>query len=125
MDHIANPRDDLTTYLLNVEFDGHKLDPSHTAGSLMVLLIAGIDTSWSAIGTSLWHLATTPMLIQHLEENPDDTHALSEIIHIYCDKLHDHDAAERFLEEALEPIANEDLRGAVRAGVQAALRSLL
>ena len=30
-----------------------------------------------------------------------------------------------FLEEALEPIANEDLRGAVRTGVQAALRSLL
>ena len=30
-----------------------------------------------------------------------------------------------FLEDALEPIANEDLRGAVRTGVQAALRSLL
>jgi Fe-S cluster assembly protein SufD len=30
-----------------------------------------------------------------------------------------------FLEEALEPIANEDLQGAVRTGVQAALRSLL
>ncbi len=36
------------------------------------------------------------------EKNPDDTHALSEIIHIYCDKLHNHDAAEHFLEEALQ-----------------------
>jgi hypothetical protein len=70
-DHIANPRDDLTTYLLNVEFDGHKLDPSHTAGSLMVLLIAGIDTSWSAIGTSLWHLATTPKDRERLVAEPD------------------------------------------------------
>ena len=30
-----------------------------------------------------------------------------------------------FLEDALEPIVNEDLRGAVRTGVQAALRGLL
>ena len=26
----------------------------------MLLLIAGIDTTWSAIGSSLWHLASTP-----------------------------------------------------------------
>lgn len=39
---------------------------------------------------------------KNLAENPDDMHALSEIIHMYCDKLHDHDAAERFLEEALQ-----------------------
>jgi cytochrome P450 len=26
----------------------------------VLLLIAGIDTTWSAIGSSLWHLATTP-----------------------------------------------------------------
>ena len=39
---------------------------------------------------------------KNLEENPEDMHALSEIIHLYCDKLHDHDAAERFLEDALQ-----------------------
>lgn len=39
---------------------------------------------------------------KNLVENPDDTHAMSEIIHIYCDKLHDHDAAEHFLEDALQ-----------------------
>jgi tetratricopeptide (TPR) repeat protein len=37
-----------------------------------------------------------------LEETPDDTHALSEIIHLYCDKLHNHDAAELFMEDALQ-----------------------
>ena len=26
----------------------------------VLLLIAGIDTTWSAIGSSLWHLATHP-----------------------------------------------------------------
>jgi cytochrome P450 len=59
-DHVANPRDDLTTYLINVELAGRKLEPTHVAGTIMLLLIAGIDTTWSAIGASLWHLAKTP-----------------------------------------------------------------
>jgi cytochrome P450 len=59
-DHIDNPREDLTTYLLNAELHGSKLDPSHVAGTMALLLIAGIDTTWSAIGASLWHLAKTP-----------------------------------------------------------------
>ena len=59
-DHQANPRDDLTTYLLNAELHGGKLDPAHVAGTMALLLIAGIDTTWSAIGASLWHLANNP-----------------------------------------------------------------
>jgi|ERR1700677_70530 len=39
---------------------------------------------------------------KNVEEDPEDMHALSEVIHIYCDKLHDHDSAERYLEEALK-----------------------
>ena len=27
-------------------------------GTLRLIMIAGIDTTWSAIGASLWHLAT-------------------------------------------------------------------
>jgi len=56
-DHLDNPRDDLTTYLINAELYGHKLEPSHVVGTMALLLIAGIDTTWSAIGASLWHLA--------------------------------------------------------------------
>ena len=59
-DHLKNPRDDLTTYLINAELDGRQLDPSHIVGTMALLLIAGIDTTWSAIGASLWHLAQTP-----------------------------------------------------------------
>ncbi len=59
-DHLDNPRDDLTTYLINAELHGHKLDPSHIVGTMALLLIVGIDTTWSAIGASLWHLAKTP-----------------------------------------------------------------
>ncbi|MGD0926579.1 MAG: cytochrome P450 [Streptosporangiaceae bacterium] len=59
-EHLENPREDLTTYLLNAELHGRKLDPDHVVGTMALLLIAGIDTTWSAIGASLWHLAKTP-----------------------------------------------------------------
>jgi hypothetical protein len=59
-DHLANPREDLTSYLLNAELYGRRLDPAHVVGTMALLLIAGIDTTWSAIGASLWHLAKTP-----------------------------------------------------------------
>jgi cytochrome P450 len=59
-DHIDNPREDLTTYLINAELYGQKLAPDHVVGTMALLLIAGIDTTWSAIGASLWHLAKNP-----------------------------------------------------------------
>jgi cytochrome P450 len=59
-DHLDNPREDLTSYLIDAELYGQKLETFHVAGSMSLLLIAGIDTTWSAIGASLWHLAKTP-----------------------------------------------------------------
>jgi len=69
-EHLDNPREDLTTYLINAELYGHKLEPSHVVGTLVLLLIAGIDTTWSAIGASLWHLAKTPADRQRLVAEP-------------------------------------------------------
>jgi hypothetical protein len=69
-DHLDNPREDLTTYLINAELYGHKLEPSHVVGTMALLLIAGIDTTWSAIGASLWHLAKTPEDRRRLVANP-------------------------------------------------------
>ena len=57
-DHVANPRDDLTGYLLDVELFGEKIPHELVGGFILLLLVAGIDTTWSAIGSSLWHLAT-------------------------------------------------------------------
>ncbi|SFT52965.1 hypothetical protein SAMN05660657_01374 [Geodermatophilus amargosae] len=59
-DHLEHPREDLTSYLLEAELHGRKLEPAHVAGTMALLLIAGIDTTWSAIGASLWHLAGHP-----------------------------------------------------------------
>lgn len=84
-DHIANPRDDLTGYLLEVEMDGSKLAPEHVRGSIVLLLLAGIDTTWSAIGSSLWHLAQTPGDRKRLVDDPDVmTFALEEFLRAYA-----------------------------------------
>jgi cytochrome P450 len=69
-DHLDNPREDLTSYLINAELYGHKLQPEHVVGSMALLLIAGIDTTWSAIGASLWHLARTPSDRERLLADP-------------------------------------------------------
>jgi cytochrome P450 len=53
----ARPRDDLIDYLINVRIEGRALTDEHVNGTLRLLLIAGIDTTWSAIGSCLWHLA--------------------------------------------------------------------
>ena len=59
-DHIDHPRDDLTTFLLNAEMGGQAIEMGHVGGTIALLLLAGIDTTWSAIGASLWHLADHP-----------------------------------------------------------------
>ena len=70
-EHIEHPRDDLTSYLLGVELDGNRLSIEHVRGSIVLLLIAGIDTTWSAIGASLWHLASHPDDLARLVDDPD------------------------------------------------------
>ena len=69
-DHVDNPREDLTSYLVEAEIYGAKLDPFHVAGTMALLLIAGIDTTWSAIGASLWHLAKAPADRRRLVAEP-------------------------------------------------------
>ena len=84
-DHIDNPREDLTDYLLNVELGGEKLSQEHVRGSMVLLLIAGIDTTWSAIGSSLWHLAQTPADLERLHDEPEVmTFALEEFLRAYA-----------------------------------------
>jgi cytochrome P450 len=70
-DHRANPRDDLISFLLDAELDGEKLDTFQVGRTIALLLIAGIDTTWSAIGASIWHLARTPADRQRLVDEPE------------------------------------------------------
>lgn len=56
-DHAARPRHDLTTFLIGTLRGDEGMDLIAVARTIALLLIAGIDTTWSAIGASLWHLA--------------------------------------------------------------------
>jgi cytochrome P450 len=69
-DHIDNPREDLTDFLLKATIFDQPLSPQHVTGTIILLLIAGIDTTWSAIGSSIWHLATNPVDRRRLVDNP-------------------------------------------------------
>lgn len=51
-------KDDLISYLVDAEMDGEPLSRKHKLGSAFLVLIAGADTTWSAIGASIWHLAS-------------------------------------------------------------------
>ncbi len=84
-DHLENPRDDLVGYLLALEIDGRPLSREHVTGTIALLIIAGIDTTWSAIGASLHHLATNPADRQRLLDEPEliDT-AVEEFLRFYA-----------------------------------------
>jgi hypothetical protein len=84
-DHVDHPREDLTTHLINAELYGQKLDPNHVVGTIVLLLIAGIDTTWSAIGASLWHLAGHPADRERLVASPDAlATAMEELLRAYA-----------------------------------------
>ena len=62
--------DDLISLLISAEIDGEPLTDRHLIGSCFLLLLAGIDTTWSAIGSSLWHLASHPEDQARLRREP-------------------------------------------------------
>ncbi len=56
----ARPRDDAISVLIASEAEGEMLDDYKVVGMCLLLLVAGIDTTWSAISSSLLHFATHP-----------------------------------------------------------------
>jgi len=65
------PGDDLLSELLRAEVDGAPVDDGIVLGMAALVLIAGVDTTWSAIGSSLWHLARHPEDQKRLVVEPD------------------------------------------------------
>ena len=67
----AKPTPDLIATMMQARQNGEPLTDAHVLGSLRLLLIAGIDTTWSAIGAALWHLAKTPADRRRLVAEPE------------------------------------------------------
>ena len=67
----ANPSDDLISALLQAEHDGEPVPDLTVLGMAALTLLAGVDTTWSSIGASLWHLATHPDDAKQLVDEPE------------------------------------------------------
>jgi hypothetical protein len=78
-EHRQAPRDDIITHLLDARLpDGRSLTDLELLGVCILLLLAGIDTTWSAIGSALLHLATHPEDRRRLIAEPELIHPATE-----------------------------------------------
>lgn len=80
-----NLGDDLISYLCQADIDGVPLLDEHVRGTVALLIIAGIDTTWSAIGASIWHLAQHPDNRQRWVDDPTvRPFAIEEFLRFYA-----------------------------------------
>ena len=85
-DKQANPDDGLVSELLaGTDDQGNPIDPMRVVGMLNLLLIAGIDTTWSSIGSALWHFGTHPADRERMAAEPDLwPTAIEELLRFYA-----------------------------------------
>ena len=67
----AEARDDLTSFLIQFEFDGKRLDDAQLLNILWNLIAGGVDTTTSQTALTLLHLGTHPELREQLIEHPE------------------------------------------------------
>ena len=80
------PGTDLISYLVQQKYpDGRTFTDNHVLGSVRLLLVAGIDTTWSGIGAFIWHLAATPEDRRRLVAEPGlRSTAIEELLRAYA-----------------------------------------
>jgi cytochrome P450 len=67
----AKPEDDLTSFLIQFEFDGHRLTDEQLLNIIWNLIGGGVDTTTSLTALTLLHLGTHPELRQQLIDRPE------------------------------------------------------
>jgi cytochrome P450 len=67
----ANPKDDVTSFLIQFEFDGQRLTDEQLLNILWNLIAGGVDTTTSQTALTLLHLGTHPDLRQQLIDHPE------------------------------------------------------
>jgi cytochrome P450 len=70
-DRHVNPGSDMISQMVATEVDGAPMDEELIVGESALLLGAGVDTTWSAIGSALFHLASHPEDRRRLASDPD------------------------------------------------------
>ena len=78
--------DDLVSFLIQArQPTGEPFSDHQVLGTLRLLLVAGIDTTWSAIGSAIWHLATVPADRERLVREPElIPTAIEELLRAYA-----------------------------------------
>ena len=80
----VEPGDDFISRLLAGDLDGEPVSDEHAVATCNLLLIAGIDTTWSSLGSALWHLATHPADRRRLVDEPELLPvAVEELLRVY------------------------------------------
>jgi len=80
-DREANPKEDMTSDLVHAKLeDGSKLTFAEAVSLVRALIIAGNDTTATAIGNLLFILATQPGLAEQLFENIEDDRYLTRFV---------------------------------------------
>jgi cytochrome P450 len=67
----ANPQDDLISALIQAEEEGDRLSVEELFSMVVLLIIAGHETTVSLIGNSVVALLANPEVLEHLRQNPD------------------------------------------------------
>ena len=82
----ANPDDGFVSALLaGTDHEGNPIDPIMVVGMLNLQLIAGIDTTWSSIGSALWHFGTHPADRERMVTEPELwPSAIEELLRFYA-----------------------------------------
>lgn len=80
-----NPGEDLVSYAIKADVDGHKLSDDRLIGYFFNLYIGGLDTVSASIGNHVRHLAEHPEQQQQLRDNPDlIPAAVNELMRLYA-----------------------------------------
>ena len=83
-DRRSNPRDDLISALSQATVAGEPFPDEVVVGMCALQLVAGIDTTWSAISSAIWHFATNEHDRHRIVAEPPlwDT-AIEELLRFY------------------------------------------
>ena len=76
-DRKAHPRDDLVSDIVTAEVDGERLSDEHIYGFLRLLLPAGAETTYRAMGSCLYALLSHPEVLDQVRA---DRSLLPEVI---------------------------------------------
>jgi cytochrome P450 len=85
---LEQPREDMLTLIATAEIDGEPVAQALKLGYVKLMILAGIDTTWSAIGSGLWHFAQHPADRARLAAAPHDSMlwatAIEEVLRYYA-----------------------------------------